>query len=142
MKTTTNDMTLADAIRAGLGIGDEDNREADAKRQRVAALLLNPLLFYMGARNGGKARLECRNDTRLWDMYYMQVQISVKRCTLTPYDRSIEIIPEFALCAFDDGGVGRKLSPLEALDHIDPQALRDRIAAAFARLGDADRIKV
>ncbi|MFZ5578394.1 MAG: hypothetical protein ACOY4Y_09915 [Pseudomonadota bacterium] len=136
-------MTLADATRAGLGIDNE--ADGQARRQRVARLLLAPLLFYMGAKNGGRARLEGRNDTRMWDMYYMQVQIKVRRSDspmLSTKDRDIEIIPEFALCAFEDGGVGRKLSPLEALDHIDPQALRDRIAAAFARMGDADRIKV
>ena len=138
--TTTNDMTLAAAIRAGLGIDNE--ADGQARRQRVSRLLLNPLLFYMGAKNGGRARLEGRNDTRMWDMYYMQVQIKARRgiSYLPGEDPPIEIIPEFALCAFEDGGVGRKLSPLEALDHIDPQALRDRITAAFARMGDADRI--
>lgn len=75
--TTTNDMTLADAIRAGLGIDNE--ADGQARRQRVARLLLNPLLFYMGAKNGGRARLEGRNDTRMWDMYYMQVQIKARR---------------------------------------------------------------
>ena len=139
----TTNMTLADAIRAGLGIDGEAAAEA---RRRVEKLLANSLLFYMDARNGGRAQLEGRNDSRLWDMRYVQVEIRVKR-PFHPFlpksdNPSLDVSAEFALCAFDDGGVGRKLSPLEALDHIRPQDLRDRIAAAFARMGDADGIKV
>lgn len=39
------------------------------RRQRVAGLLLKPLLFYMHASNGGREKIEGRNDYHLWAMW-------------------------------------------------------------------------
>ena len=133
MKTT--DMTLADAIRAGLGFDVEDDPKK--QRARVRALLYPPLVVFLPAKEGGRARIQGRSDSREWDMRYVRVQIG------TVHDRDgIEIIPRFALCAFEDGGIGRELSPLEALDHIDPMELRDRLKESMARMGNMDMIRV
>ena len=135
MTTTNEKMTLADAIRDGLGIVGGDQKK---ERDRICGLLFPPLVVFLSAKNGGRAKIQGRSDGREWDMRYLRVQIGFK----TDLYSGIEIVPRFSLCAFEDGGCGRDLSPLEALDHIDPADLRDRLQDAVARMGDVGAIRV
>jgi hypothetical protein len=119
-------MTLTEAIQAALaGVSPR-------------ALGSSPIVFTLPAKNGGRGAVEVMvksyadrwsSKMKEYDLRYLMVSVSlVGQCDLRL---------SFALCPFEDGSkIARTLSPIEVLQHVEPEQIMEKLKAMIAATGD------
>lgn len=119
-------MTLTEAIQAALaGVSPR-------------ALGSSPIVFTLPAKNGGRGAVEVmvKNYAGLWAEKMKEYDLRYLRVSVTLVGQS-NLRLSFALCPFPDGGkIARTLSPIEVLQHVEPEQIVEKLKAMIADTGD------